>query len=264
MRPRPGLRRILATAADARYFRWVLTLVTTLDAHSPDSVDGIEVWDLGLRRRQRAMLASLRGVTLRHFPPPSQWPYPDWLVPNRFAWKPFAVAGSGRAGDEVLYVDAGVAIAAPLGPVFDVIERDGEFVTENYGHANRDWTSEACRRVMACTPGDLDAPQVQGGFVGFRRDPGPGLLRDWVTWSAERDAFTGSHEDHRHDQTVLSILAHRAHTHLFPAGAFDRYQGTLADAEAAGVPFYVHRGHSMKPRIECLWTRNRASLRRNG
>ena len=254
---RPPTRRILATAASAAYFRWVLTLVSTLDAHSPDSVDAIEVWDLGLAPHQRALLASMRGVTVRRYPPASEWPYPDWLAPTHFAWKPYAVAHAGRCGDAVLYLDAGTAVAGRLGPVFELIEHDGVFVTENYGHANRDWTSEACRQAMACTPDDLDAPQVQAGFLGFRLGPDQQLLADWVTWSTERDAFVGSYLDHRHDQTVLSVLAHRAHTPLFPAGAYDRWQGTLAEAEAAGVPFYVHRGRSMPPRVACLWTRNR-------
>lgn len=238
------MARVIVTGASAPYFRSLLTLLTTTLETSATSVAGIVVWDLGLRRPQRSVLCSLDRVEMVELPARSRWPYSDWADPARlresYAFKPFALLRTGFPGDMLLWVDAGVAVLGELTPVFDVIERDGVFLLDNPANRNDRWTSRECATAVDASEKELRAPQIDASVVGLHvGGPWQPVFDQWLAYSTQRAAFVGDREHHRHDQTVLSILAAR---HGMPVAERARFsRGYYERSIASGVLFLRHR-----------------------
>jgi hypothetical protein len=237
------MARVIVTAASSRYFPSLLTLLTTL-RRSATQPDGIVIWDLDLRASERRVLRSLAGVEVVELPARSRWPYSDWGEPSRirrsYAFKPFACLRTGFPGDVVLWLDAGVAVVGDLDGVFERIEQDGLLLLDNPPHTNDRWTSPECAEAMAATVSELAAPQVAANVVGLRLGgPWQHVFDDWLRFSTDRAAFVGPRSRHRHDQTVLSILASRYAVPVLSQSKFTRR--TTKEALDAGVCFAAHR-----------------------
>jgi hypothetical protein len=257
--------RVIVTGASSRYFDSLLTLLTTTFATSAAPIDGVVVWDLGLRRYQRWVLSDLDGVELVGLPARARWPYADWGDPARFresyAFKPFALLRTGFPGDTLLWLDAGVAVLGDLTPVFEMTERDGVFLVNNPPHHNKRWTSEACAAVMGATVAELEAQQTESNIVGIRvGGKWQSVLDEWLTYSTQPAAFVGSRQSHRHDQTVLSILAFRRGMPVSERARFSRPEDPTS-ARAAGALFLAHRGRHHEVRLVPCRRRSRLVLR---
>jgi hypothetical protein len=246
--------RVIVTAASAGYFRALSTLLSTLRRTSAGTVAGIVVWDLGLRRSQRAVLSGLDDVEVARLPGRPLWPYPDWAESTRFresyAFKPFALLRTGFPGDQVLWLDAGVAVLRDVAPAFEMIDRDGAILLDNPPHRNEEWTSGACAAVMGASAAELAAPQIEANVVGFEvGGRWQAVFDEWLSYSTQRSAFVGDRRHHRHDQTVLSILAARYAMPVSERAAFSaRASGENASRERA--LFLVHRGHHRDDALE--------------
>jgi hypothetical protein len=237
------MARVIVTAASSRYFPPLLTLLTTL-RRSATRHDGVVIWDLGLRASERRVLRSLAGVEVMGLPSRARWPYSDWGEPagirRSYAFKPFACLRTGFPGDVVLWLDAGVAVMQDLEGVFERIEQDGLLLLDNPPYTNDRWTSPDCAEAMAATVSELAAPQVAANVVGLRLGgPWQRVFDDWLRFSTGRAAFVGPRSRHRHDQTVLSILASRYAVPVASQSKFARR--TTEDALDAGVCFAAHR-----------------------
>jgi len=237
--------RVIVTGANSRYFHRLLTLLTTTIETSAAGIDGIVVWDLGLRRSQRSVLSDLDQVEIAGLPARSRWPYPDWADPARlresYAFKPFALLRTGFPGDTLLWLDAGVAVLGELIPAFEMVERDGVFLLDNPPHRNDRWTSVECAKVMDASEEELLAPQIEANIIGVQvGGPWQPVFDDWLSYSTQRSAFVGDRRHHRHDQTVLSILAARHGMPVSERSSFS-WRGDREGARSAGALFLAHR-----------------------
>jgi hypothetical protein len=242
--------RVIVTGASSRFYMSLLTLLASVQRRRPGSLGGVVVWDLGLRPRQRTVVRSFPGVELRALPRRARWPYDDWGDPanhqHSYAFKPFAFLRTGWPGDTLLWLDAGIALLRDPTPVFDAIERDGVLLLSNRPHRNREWTSAACAAALRATPDELDAPQISAGILGLRAggrwQP---VFDEWLALSTVRDVFVGSRDDHRHDQTALSILVAR---HGLPIRDRTELVATvLLDATPDHVFLHHRRQHTVAP-----------------
>lgn len=259
------MARVIVTGASSHYFDSLLTLLTSTLEMSAAPVDGIVVWDLGLRSSQRLVLSDLDGVEVAELPARSRWPYSDWADPARFresyAFKPFALLRTGFPGDTLLWLDAGVAVLGELTPVFEMAERDGVFLVDNPPHRNDRWTSEECVTVMRASKDELLGPQIEANIIGLhvggRRHA---VFEAWLSYATHRSAFVGNRQEHRHDQSVLSILAAR---HGMPVSERARFSWSRdpESARKAGALFLAHRREHRQVRLAPRRRRSRLALR---
>lgn len=247
------MARVIVTGASSGYFHSLLTLLTTTLETSGAGIDGIVVWDLGLRRSQRLLLSDLDDVEVAGLPARSRWPYPDWADPARlresYAFKPFALLRTGFPGDTLLWLDAGVAVLGDVTPVFEMAERDGAFLVDSPQYRNDDWTSEECATVMGATEEELQAPQIAANIIGFHLGGRwQSAFDEWLAYSTQPSAFVGDRRHHRHDQSVLSILATR---HGIPVSEQARFSWRRdpEGARNAGVLFLAHRRNHSEVRL---------------
>ena len=160
--------------------------------------------DPAFRRRNAAVLAQPRGAGY-------------WI------WKPYIIRDALRSigDDEMLfYCDADMRFVAPLGPLRAEMRRDGIGVLGFRTHyVEHTWTKRDCFVLMDCDHARYrDTPQVRAGFSAWRRTPfAVAFVEEWLRLVQDERLATDlpsrcglpehpTFREHRHDQSVLSLL----------------------------------------------------------
>jgi hypothetical protein len=156
--------------------------------------------------------------------------YPEGCPPHRkspFAFKPFCVEDAMLRGFEtILWMDASVRVKAPLGRVFERIEKEG-YLLFREDHSVGEYCTDAALRPLGITREEsFRLPSCWACVMGFNMrqertreflQQWQGLAMDGVTfpgpkWSGVRGfPRTASADErvkgHRWDQTAASVLA---------------------------------------------------------
>lgn len=147
--------------------------------------------------------------------------------------KPYALLDAMMADATIgILLDAAFYPIRHIGPLVDHIAQHGYYLCRN-GNNVGEWSSDRCLEAMSVKREDaFKIEEVSSYCVGlnFRDSRCVELLRRWCDHAADRVTFPGTHTNwtterlgrnrgfcsddarvkgHRHDQTVLSILAHR-------------------------------------------------------
>jgi uncharacterized protein YndB with AHSA1/START domain len=152
-------------------------------------------------------------------------------------WKPFIIRETLKEMDDgelLVYSDAGIAIVASLGPVLALC-RDGRDVVLFANHY-RDigendcatWTKRDCFVLMDCDePRFHDGPMVDASFLIVRKsERSTAFIDDWLSYACRSELLTDTPTagplpdfprfiQHRHDQSILALLAIRYGIELF-------------------------------------------------
>jgi hypothetical protein len=77
-------------------------------------------------------------------------------------------------------------------------------------HLNRNYTHNKCSEIMNTTEKELNDKQLWSGLVGFKSDGKySNIIKEGWEYSQIEGCIDGFEQDHRHDQSVLSILSSR-------------------------------------------------------
>ncbi len=151
-----------------------------------------------------------------------------------YCWKPYALLDAMMADATVgILLDAAFFPIRHIGPLVEHIERTGYYLCRN-GNNVGEWSSDRCLDRMSVTRENaFEIEEVSSYCVGlnFREPRCTELLYKWCEHAADRVTFPGPHTNntravppgrnvgfvsadnrvkgHRHDQSVLSILAAR-------------------------------------------------------
>lgn len=132
-----------------------------------------------------------------------------------FAWKPEVVLHALREaadGQVVVYADAAIQILKPLpkptSPVtlFEIGDRRGE------GYTVRKYTKPECMQVMCVTEQESEALQVNAAVQMYVAGPeARAFVMEYQRFCCQSSCVGDdpSFPNHRHDQSVLSVLAQR-------------------------------------------------------
>ena len=144
-----------------------------------------------------------------------------------YAFKAWALKAAAElhGGRTLLWADACILPIAPVEPLWERIERDGYWISNN-GYTNAEWTVPEAYADLGVTPEENEAiPHVVATTFGISLDhpTGRAILDEYLRL-AQTKAFCGpvrlrqgtrvSRGDmeisgHRHDQTALSVIAWR-------------------------------------------------------
>jgi hypothetical protein len=123
-------------------------------------------------------------------------------------------------GDPLIYLDAGIEIIAPLGPLLALTEHNkGIALFKVHERLNRHWTKRDCFALMDCdSPEYRDTEQTMSGIIVLRKSPFiVDLVQEWLQFNSDvrivsdlpntcglpnYDGFVA----HRHDQSILNNL----------------------------------------------------------
>lgn len=139
---------------------------------------------------------------------------------NNYAFKVYAIDHIREKGySKILWMDASMLPIKNVDGIFDIIERDGYFF-QNGGWKNRDWTNEDAKDYFGTDDGDMMAACCFG--LDFDNEK---TIEFWnnVKQAMTDGIFNGSWDDHRHDQTVMSLLAYKMEMPLHEANVIFEY-----------------------------------------
>lgn len=187
-------------------------------------------------------VAAVRGRWPEGCPSHDDLPYAFkiWMMRRAFD------AGAGT----VLWMDSSAVPRRSVAPLFEIAEREGAFVSDNYGWKNGQWATDAFLSVMGTTRDEqMAVPHcsalVFGVCVGHPK--GAALFAEMERLARVPEVMAGARENggrscsadprclgHRHDQTLLSLLAHRMAVPLQPNELYVHY-GRKGDSVIAAL-----------------------------
>lgn len=140
-----------------------------------------------------------------------------------WSWKPWCVLEAmrrSRPGDVVVYCDAAVAFVAPLTAHADAVRHALLFRLGGWQRAdyrNRCWTKRDTFAMMECADDEhRDAVQLNAAVQVYRHTPeAVAFVERYRSWCTRREVIDDARVlenyagfvDHRHDQSILSLLA---------------------------------------------------------
>jgi len=142
-----------------------------------------------------------------------------------YAFKAFAIADAWRRGASVvLWADASVLPVKSLDPLFERIERDGYWVSNN-GFTTGEWCADSALGPLGITREQswgIPHPVATAFGLNLADPDAMGLFREWFQLAMDGAAFRGPWTNrngeasndprvrgHRHDQTALGVLVWR-------------------------------------------------------
>ena len=146
--------------------------------------------------------------------------YPSYFNINvnagEYAWKPIIVSDVyQKYKQSVCWMDAGNLIEAPLTKIKRVLQWNGFFSPFSSG-CLIDYTHPKTLDALKVESSELKNTYLSGGCVAFNSNSEMAilLLGDWRDSALNRDVFApvgSNRENHRQDQSVLTVLAYKYH-----------------------------------------------------
>jgi hypothetical protein len=241
-------RYAIVTAANDTYFFALISLLESLIRSGNESLD-CKIFDLGLKNWQRDWIEKFTPLNVICLNLPKLenmfkgWDEPTSL--NHYAWKPVAIGQFRTEYEGIFWIDAGVLVTRNLSEYISLVSEEGALLIKNYNHRNRDWTSQTCIERMKISNMELDSFQIMGNFfsISFSNRKGLSLFEEWFYWCRIEEVVKGDRKTHRHDQTVLSILASRFQYTLQPESNFTLIGRFRSDYFAAMKNQFVFVSH---------------------
>lgn len=202
-------------------------------------------------RWQRRLMNSLGAVKFPYAAkfwtnelPPSSPQHSD----QPYGFKLFAIKWAVEQGyKNILWIDSGLWAIRPVAPIFEAIARDGYYMTRDENKVATYCSDEALRWHGVTREAMRHVHLASGALVGICPGSDAGA-QVWAWWLAAYEAglYRGTvskhsgQEDHRGDESILGMLAHRyilrMHTHhdhfcadgnvgptsIFRSGYYDR------------------------------------------
>lgn len=246
-------KNLIITATNSPYFDSLLTLISSIHEHSLNIVDEILIFDLGLTNDELEKLKTIQKVRVVNFTIGEKNSHPHFMSPKWHVYKLTCLKNSLLIGNNVLWLDSGVCALKSLDVIFDKIENDDIFLVADT-HLTKTYTHTNCQKIMSATEDELNQKILSSGIFGFKSDGKYSKIIDEAyEFSLIPGCCDGDQENHRHDQSILSILSSR---YKCPTNDIEIYgywtdlNRNIHTAKENGVVIFVHRrGHNDKTKI---------------
>jgi len=139
-------------------------------------------------------------------------------------WKPYLILETLKKiqdNDYLIYSDAGIEIIEPLDILFKLCEENkGILLFDNSNLKNSEWTKRDCFILMGLdSPEYANGEQITASFICLKKNEFIlSLVQEWLNFCCNPNILTdipntceeknySGFRSHRHDQSVLSLLA---------------------------------------------------------
>ena len=237
---------IVITGANSDYFDSLLTLISSIHKDSLYLVDTIVVYDFGLDQIELDILKTLKNVLV--LDTNKDFPVFETLSSKKTKChflKMYALYHAMTLAKNVLWLDAGVCALRSLKPIFDIIDSDDIFIVGDV-HINITFTHSQCIEIMNVTEKELRDYHISSGIFGFKSDGKyKKFINDgWEYAQIENCIDSIGIDNHRHDQSILSILTSRYNCKTQDIDIFGYWTNATRDIQKAnelGSVIFVHR-----------------------
>lgn len=243
-------KNILVTATNSPYYDSLLTLISGIHKDSLDVVDKIFVYNLGLDVNEIKTLNSLKNVEVLEFPENLTSLHPKFMEPKSYVYKIYCMYNSSKLGENVLWMDSGACPLKSIDVIYQKINEDEIFLVGDI-HTNKDYTHTDCRNCISASEDELNGKQLWAGLVGYKSNGKyQHIFDESYKLSLIPGCLDGNQENHRHDQSILSILTHRydcPRQDIDMFGYWTDWNRNLNLAKEIGSVIFAHRrGHNDK------------------
>ena len=142
-------------------------------------------------------------------------------------WKPYIILESLKKikeDDVLIYLDSGTEIIDNIKPLVEIAKKQSPLLFYNNGHKNSTWTKRDCFYFMNCED-DLfyNGNQVAACYMFLTKNSFTlSFIAEWLNFVTDEKIISdnpnvcglqnfSNFRDHRHDQSVLSLLATKYH-----------------------------------------------------
>jgi hypothetical protein len=214
---------VLVTGANKSHARSLVQLLTSVRAFEPDLF--VVVYDLGLTRSQRRLARRAFPCRLETFDFARYPPHLNIKVSRgQYAWKPTIVDEVARKyGGWVCWMDAGNVLISDLSSLRSHVREHG-FYSPSSDKTVADWTHPGMLSWFGLGSDwdGLGKQNLNGACVCFdtRNAGAAALLSEWARLALVEECIAppgSSRKNHRQDQALLSVLAHRSGRSDVPA-----------------------------------------------
>jgi len=258
------------TGASKNFYQPLLNLIGSIHKHNYENLVEIAVYDFGLEEWQRhevQKISKVRLCTIQENNPHLLTFFPiegGHLAGHRvlgwYAWKPVVIRESLEKFPYVLWLDSACVVLKPLDDLFAHIQTQGYFLIHSGSSYPLQWsTTNVVKGLFSLEdPRNawvLNQECVMGGFVGVTKNTQHLFLNDWYEFTKDINNFAdngtagGGWGACRHDQTLLSIMAHMRgysiHPPQFPPGLIKGENGRE-------IPFYASWNHQHLEQTDIL------------
>ena len=146
-------------------------------------------------------------------------------------WKPFIILDALKKlqpEDILIHVDAGALFINAVKPLIELTENKEIILFYNNGHKNSTWTKRDCFHFMDCDNDKFyNENQTLAGYIVCKKTPFViSFLEEWLEYAQNENILTDLPNicelpnlkdfiDHRHDQSILSLLAAKYSLQLY-------------------------------------------------
>ena len=206
---------IIVTGADSSHFKSLRQFLSGVMKH--ESGTHVIAYDLGLTELQGAEIQkTYPSVELRLF---DFSLYPAFfnikIHTGEYAWKPVIICDVLQEFKcYVCWMDAGNVITASLTWIRKFVKKTGLYSPYSAGRVS-DWTHPGTLKFLGASKDLLKKRNLSGACVAvsYRHEKARKLVNKWKECALIRDCIApagSSRENHRQDQSVLSVLAHQS------------------------------------------------------
>ncbi len=223
--------RLVISAASAAFGPALLAMLGSMNlnwpAHPP-----VRVYDLGMENEILETLAENR-IEVVKVPPFC----PHWR--KHFTWKIWCL--NDAPAQQVLWIDAGMAVMQPLDDIFAAIHNLGYFMAPNYHLLDWEASEAACRGCGVDPAFRLGKLTLAGGLMGFQKSGLAGqVLQEALAAALVEQNIQATDPRHRHDQAIISLLMYKHFENIVLADN-QIYLGDRSPEQVPGQKIWVHR-----------------------
>ena len=200
---------IIITATNSAYYDSLLTLISSIHKTSKDIIDQIYVYNLGLSNHETNQLQKLLNVQVINFTQEDIGSHPKFLEPKSYVYKIHCMKNSQNLANNILWIDSGAMLLKSCKDICSKIDEQHIFLVGDT-HLNKNYTHSDCIKHMGATTEELNNTQLWAGLVGYKSNGKyQHLIYEAYKYAMIPGCLDGDQENHRHDQSILSILAAR-------------------------------------------------------
>jgi len=240
------MKNLLITGANDLFMESLLTLISSIHKYSIDNIDSIIVYDLGLCEENFQRLIKLKKVSVKQISSEEKEKYPMLQdISSRFH-KIWSLNDAKRYSENILWLDAGVCAINDITHMFEIIDRDHIFMVTDQ-HLNRNYTHKKCVDIMEASESEMNDKQLSAGIIGYKRLGNYQNVFDEAFRYGTLGCTIGDTENHRHDQSVFSILRSRYNCPVHDIDIYGYWTDVNRNLQTAinnnAVIFVHRRGH---------------------